>query len=136
VNDSQENPLRASRVQFVSYGLASLGLASGIGTHLVFKRHYAPYEFTSLNLLWTSIPFLLASASAYAVRHFRMLLIAVAVVTALLVLSNLRYAGIIDDDDQPFFLLGFLPAIQIFVAIAFLAPVLAAALFFHQRRAR
>ena len=134
MNESRDNTLRASPVQFVPYALALLGVLAGICAHVALKRHYALYDFSLLSLLWTSLPFLLAAGSTFAVRHFRSALIAVAVVTTLLLFSCLRYTGVTDDDDLPFMLLGFWPALQLFAAIALFTPILAVALFFHQRR--
>jgi hypothetical protein len=135
VNKSQDNSLRVSRVQLVSYGLALLGVVAGISAHVAFANHYTPFQFSLLSLLWSALPFLLCAVVAFAVRHFRLAGIAVAVVTSLLLLSCLRYTGVTKHDGQPFFILGFMPLFQLFAVIAFLTPVLCAALFFHQRHA-
>jgi hypothetical protein len=127
-------PVKTSRLQYLPYALSLAGIGTGVTAHVALALHTTVYSFSALELLWTALPFLLAAAAAYAVRHFWYLEIAVAFVTILLLLCCWRYTGVTDDDHQPFFILGFMPFFQLWLVVAFLTPVLIAAFFAHQRR--
>jgi hypothetical protein len=94
------------------------------------------YRPSILDLLWTTLPFIASAAVAYIVRRFRFSCAAVALVIVIQLLLCLPYRRITDQDEMPFFMLGLTPFMQLFIAVAFLAPVLTGTWYAHQRRKR
>lgn len=106
-----------------------------MGVHFVLSLHYSAYHPSLSGVLWSMLPFVLNGLATYAVRHSWLSCLATVGIGSLLLASCLMYAGVTDHDQQPYFLLEFLPVLQLFGLIAFVSPVLASTWFAYEHRA-